>query len=431
MSDKQEIISCDVAIVGAGPGGSSAATFAAQRGLHSVMIEKEAFPRYHIGESLTGTAGELLRALGLNDEMAQRCFPVKSGVKVMGKHSSEYFVPVLASTWQVRRDEFDHMLLDHALKQGSRLVRGQARKVIMEDGMPRGLVCVDKESNRQFEVRCKALIDASGTGCFLSHAGLAGEKVIDDFSDQIAVFSQVKGALRDPGEMGDNTFIFYSKKYHWAWFIPLSADVVSVGVVLPKAMLHEFDKDPEKLFNWGLEHIHPDLHERVRERPLCEPVRAIRDYSYRLAPFAGPGWFCIGDSHRFADPIFSFGVTASMTEAQAAIAAIADALPSGEWASALDRYVTYSNTGQDAIFDFIRYFWTFPGFFGIQMRGKLRKDVIRVFGGDLFVPNPVVDYIRELMANASADPAQGESSGSWPEGGAWSPNASLTSGAIS
>jgi len=95
-----------------------------------------------------------------------------------------------------------------------------------------------------------------------------------------------------------------------------------------------------------------------------------------------------------------------MTEAQAAVNAIADALPSGDWSSALDRYVAYSNCGQDAIFDFIRYFWTFPGFFGLQMRGKLRKDVIRVFGGDLFVPNPVVDHIRELMDGAtSATPA--------------------------
>ncbi len=405
MASADATTSYDIGIVGGGPGGAAAAIFAAERGLSAVLIEKDRFPRYHIGESLTGTAGELLRSLGLKEVMAERRFPVKSGVKVMGRNGNEYFVPVLASTWQVKRDEFDQILLDRALQSGARLVHGQARRVLMEGGTVTGITYADADTRALSEVRCRALIDASGTGCFLSHAGVAGTKQFDEFGDQIAVFSQVEGALRDPGEMGDNTFIFYSKRHHWAWFIPLSPEVVSIGVVVPRDVFVELGKDRDKVFAWGIEHIHPDLCERLRGRPLVEPVRAIKDYSYRIAPFAGPGWFCVGDSHRFADPIFSFGVTASMQEARTAVDTIAEGLASGgAWGPLVERYTRYSDGGQDAIFDFIRYFWSFPGFFGIQMRGKLRKEVIRLFGGDLFVPNAVVDHIRELMAGGLGEP---------------------------
>jgi 1H-pyrrole-2-carbonyl-[peptidyl-carrier protein] brominase len=405
MTDASSSIHCDVCVVGGGPGGATAAIYAARAGLSVTVLEKEQFPRYHIGESLTGVAGDILRDLGLGDAMAAQRFPVKSGVKVMGRSGNEYFVPVLAETWQVRRDDFDQLLLEHARACGVAVIRGHARKVVMNGKQVEGVVFHDEQTGGARTIHCRALIDASGTACFLSHAGVAGPRKFDIFGDQIAVFSQVEGAIRDPGEMGDNTFIFYSKSHTWAWFIPLSADVVSIGVVVPTSAFHELGKDRDKVFSWGLEAIHPDLTARIQGKPLVEPVRAIKDYSYRIAPFAGPGWFCIGDAHRFADPIFSFGVSSSMQEAKAVVSAICEALQTADWATVAARYTQHSNTGQDAIFDFIRYFWSYPGFFGLQMRGKFRKEVIRLFGGDIFVPNKIVDEIRTLMTQAEAPAA--------------------------
>ena len=389
-------------VIGGGPGGATAAIYARRAGLSVTILEKEQFPRYHIGESLTGVAGDIVRDLGLGHAMASLRFPVKSGVKVIGRSGNEYFVPVLAETWQVRRDDFDKVLLEQAAESGASVIHGQALKVIKSDERVEGVTFHDTNTGATQTLRCKVLIDASGTACFLSRAGVAGPRQFDLFGDQIAVFSQVEGAIRDPGEMGDNTFIFYSKTHHWAWFIPLSPETVSIGVVVPTKAFHELGKNPDKVFAWGLDAIHPDLTQRVQGKPLVEPVRAIKDYSYRVAPFAGPGWFCIGDAHRFADPIFSFGVSSSMQEAQAVVRAICEVLQSGDWSGVAERYTTHSNTGQDAIFDFIRYFWSYPGFFGLQMRGKFRKDVIRLFGGDIFVPNKIVDEIRTLLEQAEA-----------------------------
>jgi flavin-dependent dehydrogenase len=233
------------------------------------------------------------------------------------------------------------------------------------------------------ELRAPAVIDATGTACLLSRLGVAGERRYDTFGDQIAIFSQFEGAERDPGEMGDNTFIYHAQSHHWAWFIPLSPTLVSVGIVVPRETF--------------MQNINPDLTRRCAGRPLAEPIRAVKDYSYRIEPFAGPGWFCIGDSHRFADPIFSFGVTASMQEARAAVDAIVRIRAGQSWRDATAQYAGYSDGGQQAIYDFINYFWKYPGFFGVQMRGRFRKDVVRLFGGDIFVPNAIVDQIREYM----------------------------------
>lgn len=402
MTGEGSSIECDVGIIGGGPGGATAAIYARRAGLSVTMLEKEQFPRYHIGESLTGVAGDIVRDLGLGDAMAAHRFPVKSGVKVIGRSSNEYFVPVLAETWQVRRDDFDKLLLEQAVAAGARVLHAQARKVIKNDGRVEGVVFHDEASGQTQTLRCKVLIDASGTACFLSREGVAGPRQFDLFGDQIAVFSQVEGAIRDPGEMGDNTFIFYSKTHHWAWFIPLSPETVSIGIVVPTRMFHELGKNRDQVFDWGLENIHSDLTQRVQGKPLVEPVRAIKDYSYRVEPFAGPGWFCIGDAHRFADPIFSFGVSSAMQEAQAVVRAVREVFESEDWSGVAERYTKHCNTGQDAIFDFIRYFWSYPAFFGLQMRGKFRKEVIRLFGGDIFVPNKIVDEIRSLMDQAEA-----------------------------
>jgi 1H-pyrrole-2-carbonyl-[peptidyl-carrier protein] brominase len=200
--------------------------------------------------------------------------------------------------------------------------------------------------------------------------------------------------------MGNNTFIFYSEQYHWAWFIPLSPDIVSVGFVLPKERYKEVGKTPEEVYAWGVEHLNPDLRSPLHDSEQVEPMRVISDYSYRIEPFVGNGWMCVGDAHRFADPIFSFGVAFAMHEARAAAEAIVEVLSSNDWREPLARYTRYSDTAQDVVFDFIHYFWKYPTFFGYQMRGKRRKEVIRLFAGDCYKPDDlqIVKIIRERLA---------------------------------
>jgi FADH2-dependent halogenase len=216
----------------------------------------------------------------------------------------------------------------------------------------------------------------------------------------VAVFTQFKHARRDPGDMENATVILYAEKHHWAWVIPLSDDVDSVGVVVPSATYKQHGRTPEELLDWAVDHLHPELTRRIGGCERVEAVRFVGNYSYRIDPYVGDGWVCVGDAHRFADPIFSFGVSFAMAEALEAGRAIVSGLESGDLDERLAGYVEVSDRGQDAAFDLLRYFWRYPAFFSFLMRGPHRHDVIRLFAGDSFdeVEFPVLRSMRESLA---------------------------------
>ena len=141
----------DVLIIGGGPGGVTAAMLLIREGIKPIVLEQETFPRFHIGESMTGEAAQLLRRLGLEEKMLSANYPVKHGVKVYGADGvNAWFIPVCArtpdwkltpgTTWQVRRSHFDGMMLDEAAKRGANVIRGKAVKPLLgEDGSMRGV----------------------------------------------------------------------------------------------------------------------------------------------------------------------------------------------------------------------------------------------------------------------------------------------------
>ena len=238
--------------------------------------------------------------------------------------------------------------------------------------------------------------------------GCGGASATRHLPSPVAAFTQVRGALRDPGEMGNNTFIFYGDTFSWGWLIPVSPDVTSVGVVVPAQGYKAVARTPEALLRWGLQNINPDLARRVRGSDPVESVKFISNYSYRIEPFAGDGWLCVGDAHRFSDPIFSFGVSLAMAEARAARDAIVEALGRGETQQPFARYVQHCNTGQDAASDLIRYFWKFPAFFGMQAQGAMRRDFVRLLAGDVYGPElPALAMMRHSLRNAAAGTDEG------------------------
>ncbi|NES71945.1 MAG: FAD-dependent oxidoreductase, partial [Okeania sp. SIO2D1] len=276
----------DVVIVGCGVSGSTLAFYLASAGISVLAIEKETFPRYHIGESLTGMVRPIIDDMGLAEEMDRRQFPVKGGVKVMGKEAKrEFFVPVLHSTWQVKREEFDQILLERAIEAGAQHCQGTVKEVIREGDKVVGVKYQPREGDKTLKtVRGSIVVDATGQATLFANQGVAGQRInYDEFSKQVAVFAQFKNALRDPGEMGDNTFIFHAQRYHWSWFIPISPEIVSIGIVVPTAKVSECGGKEETL-SWGLENINPDLQKRVKEAEYGE-VRSIGNYSYSVDPF--------------------------------------------------------------------------------------------------------------------------------------------------
>src|SRR6266581_1555698 len=367
----------DVLISGGGPGGAATAMFLVREGIKPIILEQEAFPRFHIGESNTGESGQVLRRLGFEAEMVKREHPVKHGVKVFGTSGqNSWFVPVsardkewnlsLSTTWQVRRSDFDAMMLKEAETRGATVVRGTATKPLLgEDGAVRG-VRVRWADGKSEDIETQVVLDCSGQGTFLANQRVTGPKYLGNYDKQVAFFSQVTGTVRGSGTSGeefkDNTLIFYAKKFHWAWFIPLDKDVVSVGMVTPNEDFLAKKQTPEEFFRNELYDINPEIRNRIPELNLVEKVHVIPNYSYQVRGFCGKGFICIGDAHRFIDPIFSFGLTVTMREAEFAAPLVRQFLEGklDDKENPFEEHQIACEKGIDNLEDMIDLFWEQP-----------------------------------------------------------------------
>lgn len=407
-----------VAIVGGGPGGSACALYLARLGIKSVIIEREPFPRYHIGESMTGEAGAILRDLGFEHQMIKNQHPVKHGVSVWGSNGkNQWFVPVMQRledgtlsdqvTWQVRRSQFDKMLLDAAIAAGATLVDGRAMQPIVDEkGVVRGAHVQMTDGGRQV-IESEVLLDCSGQATWLANRGITGPKYLGAYDKQIAIFSQVTGLQRDPagGSMREkqpgNTLIFIKAKYHWAWVIPIDDEVTSVGVVAPSQYYRDKHESKRDYLARELKELNPALAARLPEVKFVEDVHAIPNYSFQVTNFAGPGYICVGDAHRFLDPIFSFGLYLTMKEA-ALIAPTVRAYLNGkdrDSKTPFEDHMIRIERGADIIEDLIDSFWENPLAFALFAHMRHREDFIDVLAGRVFdvTASPGVEACRELL----------------------------------
>jgi flavin-dependent dehydrogenase len=430
----------DVAIVGGGPGGSAAAMYLKAHGIESAIVEKVPFPRYHIGESMTAEAGVIVRGLGLEQKMLDAGHPVKHGVKVLGNRGSEWFVPVMRrigdelvdqTTWQVRRSDFDSMMQTEAVARGAVLVRGKAlRPLVADGGAVRGLRVRNGEG--EFDLEAQVVLDCSGQSTFLATHGVAGPKYLGAYDKQIAIFSQVAGFQRDPGSDSDrtlqpgNTLIYYKGKFLWAWCIPLDDDVVSVGVVSPAQYFIDTGESMEDFLRRELKERHPDLARRAENVEFVEPVHVIPNYSFQVSGFTGKGFICVGDSHRFIDPIFSFGLNVTMKEAGLAAEAI-KAYLEGKGRDSVDpfaEHVLYCEKGIDVLEDLIDAFWENPLAFAVFVHSRYIEQMVDGFAGRIYPehdqPSVAVNGFRKLLRRERV--YNGEGSYSVPIGSRFDPS---------
>lgn len=303
----------DVIVIGGGPGGSSSATFLGQAGKRVLLLEREKFPRYHIGESLLSGTLEIFRKLDVLDQLENK-FTKKWGVEwIWGdtrKKWTTYFRDAVSIPYdygfQVERAEFDKILLDNSRRFGVEVKEEcQVNDPIMDGDRICGVVYTDRNTGKTHKAHAKWVIDASGQGGVLTKG--TQKPKWDPLLQNMAVWSYWKNAKRGEGIDNGNTFL-PTFEDGWWWFIPLQDEITSIGAVVDRQNLEKLKKDGAEAFYLDAISRTPELHERLKDAERIEEVRILKDWSYEYENFYGKGYVAVGDAACFIDPLFSTGV---------------------------------------------------------------------------------------------------------------------------
>lgn len=394
----------DVIVIGGGPAGSSAATELARNGRSVLVVEKEHYPRFHIGESLLPGVLAILDELGVAAAIHAEGFVRKYAAEFVTPDAgirqryvfSDSLTPEHALAYQVERARFDQILLDHAQRQGAQVSVGS--EVTHFEEQPESIVCTLRQAGGDGEERrvsSNFLIDASGQHSFIARR--LGLRQLDLGLRNVAVYAHFSGATPAPGDRaGDITVVLDPEG--WWWVIPLR-EVTSVGFVAPKAA---FRGKPDT--SWMLRRMRelPVLMQRFESAELVSPARVAADYSYSSRRLVGTRWLLAGDAAAFLDPIFSTGVYLGVSSGVQAARAVAQVLAgSARGASAFSEYAAWFTQRVRVYGELVRGFYR-PEFTDLFMHPssamQLRQAVTSALAG--FAEDPEV--LRRLKTFLSA-----------------------------
>jgi flavin-dependent dehydrogenase len=384
--------SCDVAVIGGGPAGCTAAALLARSGHRVIVLEKAHHPRFHIGESLLPMNLPLFERLGVLEQVHALGI-VKAGADFESDNERGYstfaFCRALGNSpphaYQVWRADFDRMLFEHARACGASAREGHEVVQCEQLGPRDTRVEVRTEEGGSYRIQARYLMDASGRDTFLSARRKLRRRNKEHQS--AAIFGHFRGAEARAGEDAGNISM-YRFEYGWMWMIPLPDGVMSVGAVCrPEYFKQRRGRTVEFLL--ATLRSNPALWRRLEHAELIgNQVHVTGNYSYDSSQIGGPGWVLIGDAFAFIDPVFSSGVYLAMYGAEQAAQAVEAALREPAAEKALLRRLERRQRSGIRRFSFFIYRFNDPVMARLFRRPsnrlQIEQGVISMLAGDLF-----------------------------------------------
>jgi len=398
----------DVIIIGAGPAGSTMGSYLSKAGIKNLILEGHNQPRPHVGESLVLSTMRVFTELGLLDTMDQAGFPKKYGAswrdfngKEQALHFSEFRQEGIDRdhTYHVDRGKFDLLLLKHAQSLGSEVHQGvQVKRVNFVDGQAVGVRA--KFAGQEIDIPSRIVVDASGRQTLLGRQ--LNLKQNDRIFNQYAVHAWFENVERgDDPKTADYIHIYFLPvKRGWAWQIPITDRITSVGVVAEREVFQQFKSESQRYFNTYVQ-SNKGLARAMANAVRVNEFKTEGDYSYILDKFCGNGFLMVGDAARFVDPIFSSGVSVAMHSARFGAETIRAALESGDLSeAALKPYERTLRGGVEIWYEFIRLYYKLLPLFTLFIQSEYRVEILRLLQGEVFNRQDVrvLDVMRRYIA---------------------------------
>lgn len=379
-----------VLIIGGGPAGSTAAALLAQDGIRVTLLEKAVHPRFHIGESLLPANIPLLEKLGVKEQVEAIGMP-KWGVEFNSIESdmkthiefAEAFDKSMPYAYQVRRADFDHILINNARTKGANVTEG-CRVRTVDFRKNDVMIKAQLSDGRQQEYIADYVIDASGRDTFLANQFKTKQK--NRKHNSSALYSHFTGVERYEGKREGDISLFWFE-HGWFWLIPLSDGTTSIGAVCWPHYLASRKVSVDQ-FLMDTIAMAPKLVERMKGATRVGEVHATGNYAYTSSKSHGDRCMLLGDAYAFIDPVFSSGVLLAMQSAFVGVEAVKACLHEPKKAARALAHFDHHMRRGPTIFSWFIYRVTNPAmrFLFLNPRDFLQTKaaVMSVLAGDIF-----------------------------------------------
>ena len=389
---------CDVLVIGGGPAGSTAAALLAERGYRVTLLEKAHHPRFHIGESLLPANLPLLEKLGVAEEVKAIGMEKWGAEFVSPWHEHQQSIVFadamdksMPMAYQVRRAEFDEILIRNASRKNARVVEGcQVQDVEFLPDDAGVLIQAHHEDGSVEAVHARFVLDASGRDTFLGNRLKAKQR--NKKHNSTAIYGHYTGAERNIGKAAGNITIFWFE-HGWFWYIPLADGTTSVGAVTWPYYLKTRGKQTLDGFLQATIALCPPLQARLQHAQLTSQVEATGNFAYACDHTHGNNYLLLGDAYAFIDPVFSSGVMLAMHSAFVGADTVDVCLRNPQQAAAaLNKFDKAMRVGPKAFSWFI-YRVTNPVMRDMFMEPRnilrAKEAVLSVLAGDVFGKTPI------------------------------------------